>query len=41
MTLRELELRKKYNINVIAFKKDGKIDITVLRDGEKKELKIK
>lgn len=28
-TLRELELRKKYNINVIAFKNDGKIDVAV------------
>ncbi len=31
-TLRELELRKKYNINVIAFKKDGVIDISVNPD---------
>lgn len=31
-TLRELELRKKYNINVVAFKIDGKIDIAVNPD---------
>ena len=31
-TLRELELRKKYNINVMAFKENGKIDIAVNPD---------
>lgn len=31
-TLRELDLRKKYNINVIAFKKDDNIDIAVNPD---------
>jgi len=30
--LKELELRRKYNINVIAFEKDGNIDVTVNPD---------
>ena len=39
-TLKELELRKKYNINVMAFKRNGKIDINVnpddvMKSGEK------
>ncbi len=31
-TLKELELRKKYNINVMAFKKDDKIDVALNPD---------
>lgn len=31
-TLKELNMRKKYNVNIIAFKKDNKIDVAVNPD---------